>query len=131
MTAVQAENKLWGFVDNTGNITAEPQFKAVLTPFSEGLAGVRTIDGKAYAKTDGAIAFMADYDQLYPFEKGIAEVRKGTVSKEHIRRGFPISIGIGWGHWFYPCCYHHSHLAGESDSLSGGRTTAMKKSFLP
>ena len=112
MTAVQAENKLWGFVDNTGNITAEPQFKAVLTPFSEGLAGVRTIDGKAYAKTDGTIAFMADYDQLYPFEKGIAEVRKGTVSKEHIRRGFPISIGIGigWGHWFYPRCYHHSHF---------------------
>ena len=112
MTAVQAENKLWGFVDNTGNITAEPQFKAVLTPFSEGLAGVRTIDGKAYAKTDGTIAFMADYDQLYPFEKGIAEVRKGTVSKEHIRRGFPISIGIGigWGHWFCPRCYHHSHF---------------------
>lgn len=110
MTAVQAENKLWGFVDNTGHVTAEPQFKAVLTPFSEGLAGVRTIDGKAYAKTDGTIAFMADYDQLYPFEKGIAEVRKGTVSKEHIRRGFPISIGIGWGHWFYPRCYHHSHL---------------------
>lgn len=110
MTAVQAENKLWGFVDNTGNVRAEPQFKAVLTPFSEGLAGVRTIDGKAYAKTDGTIAFMADYDQLYPFEKGIAEVRKGTVSKEHIRRGFPISIGIGWGHWFYPCCYHHSHF---------------------
>jgi hypothetical protein len=112
MTAVQAENKLWGFVDNTGHVTAEPQFKAVLTPFSEGLAGVRTIDGKAYAKTDGTIAFMADYDQLYPFEKGIAEVRKGTVSKEHIRRGFPISIGIGigWGHWFYPRCYHHSHF---------------------
>lgn len=112
MTAVQAENKLWGFVDNTGHVTAEPQFKAVLTPFSEGLAGVRTIDGKAYAKTDGTIAFMADYDQLYPFEKGIAEVRKGAVSKEHIRRGFPISIGIGigWGHWFYPRCYHHSHF---------------------
>lgn len=112
MTAVQAENKLWGFVDNTGHVTAEPQFKAVLTPFSEGLAGVRTIDGKVYAKTDGTIAFMADYDQLYPFEKGIAEVRKGTVSKEHIRRGFPISIGIGigWGHWFYPRCYHHSHF---------------------
>lgn len=112
MTAVQAENKLWGFVDNTGHVTAEPQFKAVLKPFSEGLAGVRTIDGKAYAKTDGTIAFMADYDQLYPFEKGIAEVRKGTVSKEHIRRGFPISIGIGigWGHWFYPRCYHHSHF---------------------
>lgn len=112
MTAIQAENKLWGFVDNTGHVTAEPQFKAVLTPFSEGLAGVRTIDGKAYAKTDGTIAFMADYDQLYPFEKGIAEVRKGTVSKEHIRRGFPISIGIGigWGHWFYPRCYHHSHF---------------------
>lgn len=81
MTAVQAENKLWGFVDNTGNITAEPQFKAVLTPFSEGLAGVMTIDGKAYAKTDGTIAFMADYDQLYPFEKGIAEVRKGLSLK--------------------------------------------------
>lgn len=53
---------------------------------------------------------MADYDQLYPFEKGIAEVRKGAVSKEHIRRSFPISIGIGWGHWFYPRCYHQSHF---------------------
>ena len=103
ITAVQERNKLWGFIDNTGKILAEPQFKEVLTPFSEGLAGVRTVDGKGYAKPDGTIAFMADYDRIFPFENGIAEIREDEV-KETPRRGFPISISIGWGHWF-----HRSH----------------------
>lgn len=110
ITAVQDENKLWGFADNKGTITAKPQFKKILTPFSEGLAGVRTVDGNAYAKPDGTIAFMADYDQLFPFANGIAEIRKKELSRHRVRRDFPISIGISWGHWFYPRHYHHPHF---------------------
>lgn len=108
-TAVQDEDKLWGFLDNKGNVTAKPQFKAVLTGFSEGLAGVKTIDGNGYAKPDGTMAFMANYDKLYPFENGMAEVRTGeTVETTAVRR-FPISIGIGWGwgDWFHH--HHHYH----------------------
>ncbi len=109
LTSVQARNKLWGFVDNKGNTVAEPQFKDILTPFSEGLAGVRTIDGRAYVRSDGTIAFMADYDKLYPFENGIAEINDGEVRETVVNRGFPISIGIGWGNWFRPHHHHHHH----------------------
>lgn len=95
--AVQADNKLWGFIDTEGHVTAKPQFKAVLTPFSEGLSGVKTIDGSGYARPDGTIAFMADYDQLFPFKDGLAEVREGVAETRTVRSRPPISIGIGWG----------------------------------
>lgn len=97
LTAVQDQNKRWGFADSEGNITAAPQFTAVLTPFSEGLAGVATVDGNAYVKPDGTTAFAADYERLFPFEGGIAEVGKGEVRPAGVSGGFPISIGIGWG----------------------------------
>lgn len=106
MTAVEDAGKLWGFMNNEGQITAKPQFKAVLTPFSEGLAGVKTTDGNGYARPDGTIAFMAEFDKLYPFEEGLAEVRTGEVGETAVMRRFPVTIGIGWGwgHW-----YHHHH----------------------
>lgn len=106
MTAVQDAGKLWGFMDSEGHVTAVPQFKAVLTPFSEDLAGVKTTDGNGYAKPDGTIAFMAEFDKLYPFENGMAEVRTGEVGETAVMRRFPVTIGIGWGwgHW-----YHHHH----------------------
>lgn len=133
MTAVQAENKLWGFVDNTGNVRAEPQFKEVLTPFSEGLAGVRTIDGKAYAKTDGTIAFMADYEQLYPLRKESLKSGKEIFPK-HVSAVvflFPSVSESAGDIGFIPAITIIPISAGASDFLSGGRATAMKKSFLP
>ena len=108
-TSVEDDSKLWGFINDKGEVTAKPQFKAVLTAFAEGLAGVKTIDGNGYAKPDGTMAFMANYDKLYPFEDGMAEVRVGeTVETTAVRR-FPISIGIGWGwgHWFHHHHYYH------------------------
>lgn len=95
--AILGDSKLWGFIDTEGNVTAKPQFKAVLTPFSEGLSGVKTIDGNGYARPDGTIAFMADYDQLFPFRDGLAEVREGEVETRTVRSRPSISIGIGWG----------------------------------
>lgn len=106
--AVQDESKLWGFIDAEGRLTAKPQFKAVLTPFAEGLAGVKTLDGNGYARPDGTIAFMADYDQLFPFEDGLAEVREGEVETHAVRSRPPISIGIGWGDWL-AFRHHHHH----------------------
>lgn len=113
-TAVENDDKLWGFINTKGEVTAKPQFKAVLTEFSEGLAGVKTPDGNGYAKPDGTIAFMADYNQLFPFDDGIAEVREGQVTEVRERRGFPVSIGIGWGwgHWFHGHHHHHHRHSG-------------------
>lgn len=107
--AVQDESNLWGFIDAEGRVTAKPQFKAVLTPFAEGLAGVKTLDGNGYAKPDGTIAFMADYDQLFPFEDGLAEIREGEVETHAVRSRPPISIGIGWGWGDWLAFRHHHH----------------------
>lgn len=109
-TAVQEDNNLWGFMDAKGNRTSDAKYKAVYTPFSEGLAGVKTTDGNGYVKPDGTLAFMADYDRLYPFDDGLAEVREGVSRDTVRRRGLPISIGIGWGwgHWFRR--HHHFGL---------------------
>lgn len=107
--AVQDESKLWGFIDTEGRVTAKPQFKAVLTPFAEGLAGVKTLDSNGYARPDGTIAFMADYDQLFPFEDGLAEVREGEVETHAVRSRPPISIGIGWGWGDWLAFRHHHH----------------------
>lgn len=107
--AVQGESKLWGFIDAEGRVTAKPQFKAVLTPFAEGLAGVKTLDGNGYARPDGTIAFMADYDQLFPFEDGLAEIREGEVETHAVRSRPPISIGIGWGWGDWLAFRHHHH----------------------
>jgi len=107
--AIRDNSKLWGFIDTEGNVTAKPQFKAVLTPFSEGLSGVKTIDGNGYARPDGTIAFMADYDQLFPFKDGLAEVREGEVETRAVRSRPPISIGIGWGWGDWLAFRHHHH----------------------
>ena len=107
--AIRDDSKLWGFIDTEGNVTAKPQFKAVLTPFSEGLSGVKTIDGNGYARPDGTIAFMADYDQLFPFRDGLAEVREGEVETRAVRSLPPISIGIGWGWGDWLAFRHHHH----------------------
>lgn len=107
--AVQDESNLWGFIDAEGRVTAKPQFKAVLTPFAEGLAGVKTLDGNGYARPDGTIAFMADYDQLFPFEDGLAEIREGEVETHAVRSRPPISIGIGWGWGDWLAFRHHHH----------------------
>lgn len=107
--AIQGDSKLWGFIDTEGNVTAKPQFKAVLTPFSEGLSGVKTIDGNGYARPDGTIAFMADYDQLFSFKDGLAEVREGEVETRAVRSLPPISIGIGWGWGDWLAFRHHHH----------------------
>lgn len=107
--AIRDDSKLWGFIDTEGHVTAKPQFKAVLTPFSEGLSGVKTIDGNGYARPDGTIAFMADYDQLFPFRDGLAEVREGEVETRAVRSLPPISIGIGWGWGDWLAFRHHHH----------------------
>lgn len=107
--AVQGESKLWGFIDTEGRVTAKPQFKAVLAPFAEGLAAVKTIDGNGYARPDGTIAFMADYDQLFPFKDGLAEIREGEVETHAVRSRPPISIGIGWGWGDWLAFRHHHH----------------------
>ena len=101
---MQDNQNLWGFVDSKGVQVIAPQYKAVYTPFSEGLAGVSTVDGKGYIHPDGRLAFMADYAQLFPFHDGIAEYRTGKITPSgyyaspSVSIGIGIGIGIGHGH---------------------------------
>lgn len=105
LTAVENDDKLWGFIDSAGRVTAEPVFSAVVTPFSEGLAGVVTKDGKAYARPDGSIAFHADYDRIYAFDNGLAEYLEGEAVYARSRSPISIGIGIGIG-WGHRHCHH-------------------------
>ena len=99
ITAVENEKRLWGFLNEKGEITASPRFKEVLTPMSEGLAGVMTEDGKAYAGSDGTIAFHAGFDRIYPFRNGLAEYREGELVERRVTPVISIGWGWGWGRW--------------------------------
>lgn len=103
-TAVQNEDKLWGFINAKGETTAEPIFKKVVTPFHEGLAGVVTKDGKAYARPDGTVAFQADFDRIYAFQDGLAEYRVGELVERRpgLRLGWGFRWGFGWRHRYHP-----------------------------
>lgn len=71
------KNKLWGFVDQEGRQVIEPKFKDVLTGFSEGIAYVKTSRTKKVAiDTKGNILFEIPYDEIAPFENGLAEYRR-------------------------------------------------------
>ena len=79
LTAVKNKEGLWGFINDEGTVAVKPQFKRVMTEFSEDLAGVKTIDGGAYIKPDGTIAFMADGERK-DAEVAILEAKGGKFT---------------------------------------------------
>jgi hypothetical protein len=64
----------WGFINKEGNMAIAAKFYMAL-PFDEGLAPVRTSDGKwGYVGTDGNMAIGSKYDKALAFANGIAQV---------------------------------------------------------
>lgn len=71
------ENGRYGFKNSEGYVIILPILKDIFTPFSEGIAFVRSQNGKKIAiNTTGTELFEAPYDKLFPFHDGLAEYQR-------------------------------------------------------
>lgn len=76
----------WGFVDKTGKVVINPQFKSV-SNFSDGLCGVRNDDGKwGFINKEGTITINYQFDEANDFKNGKCIVtssnKDGVIDKE-------------------------------------------------
>jgi len=76
----------WGFVDKTGKVIINPQFKAV-SNFSDGLCGVKNDDGKwGFIDKEGTITINYQFDGANDFKNGKCIVtsanKDGVIDKE-------------------------------------------------
>ena len=95
LAAVKRGGK-WGFVDTEGKTVIRPQFSDLLYGFREGLACVRQ-DGKlAVIDTSGNVIFKKNFNLIFPFHDGLAEVRK-TKKKLNVLQaiGYGVNIALG------------------------------------
>src|SRR5688572_22466534 len=86
------QDRIWGYINRTGEIVIEPQFFAA-NEFSEGLAAVRLGGTYGYIDSGGEFVLPAKYDLAEPFRNGLALVhidgkpymidKKGTIQFEH------------------------------------------------
>lgn len=75
------EKGRWGFQDASGKTVLPPVYQAVLTGFSEGIALVKNSKGRTVAiDSQGKELFAAPYDQVFPFQDGLAETRRKVRS---------------------------------------------------
>lgn len=75
------EKNRWGFKDEKGNIMLTSVYRAIVTDFREGIAFVVDDKGKQVAIDEkGKVLFAAPYDEVSPFQDGLAEVRR------HVKR---------------------------------------------
>lgn len=75
------EKGRWGFQDENGKTVLAPVYKNVLTEFHEGIAFVKDSKGKQAAIDEkGQVLFAAPYDEVFPFQNGLAEVRRHVKS---------------------------------------------------
>ena len=75
------EKGRWGFQDASGKTVLPPVYQAVLTGFSEGIAFVKNSKGRTVAiDSQGKELFAAPYDQVFPFQDGLAETRRKVRS---------------------------------------------------
>lgn len=71
------ENKLYGFKNEHDEVVIQPQFKEIITPFSEGIAFVKNDRRKIVAIDEkGHELFIAPSDEIEPYENGLAEYRR-------------------------------------------------------
>ena len=85
MVNEEGEEK-WGFVDNTGKVVINPQFKSV-SNFSDGLCGVRNDDGKwGFINKEGTITINYQFDGAQDFKNSKCIVtssnKDGVINKE-------------------------------------------------
>ncbi len=76
----------WGFVDKTGKIVINPQFKAV-SYFSDGLCGVKSDDGRwGFINREGTITINYQFDETSDFRNNkcivMSSNKYGVIDKE-------------------------------------------------
>lgn len=75
------EKGRWGFRDANQRTVLAPVYREVRGDFSEGIAFVVNAQGKSVAiDTQGRELFAAPYDQVFPFQDGLAETRRTVRS---------------------------------------------------
>jgi hypothetical protein len=62
------------FIDKSGNVVIQPQSNEV-TPFSEGLAGIKINDQWGYMDKTGAIVIQPQFQAAKTFSQGLAPIR--------------------------------------------------------
>lgn len=71
------EKGKYGILDDRGIRVTAPLYRAVLAPFSEGIAFVQLSDGrKGGIDGSGKLLFTAEFDSVGPYEDGLAEYRR-------------------------------------------------------
>ena len=73
--AVRADNGLWGFINNKGDVVIDCKFHGV-NDFSEGLAAVRISDQWGFMNETGKVIIPCRYDEVRNFSEGLAAVRQ-------------------------------------------------------
>lgn len=82
----------WGFINEKGEVVIPIAFRSV-TSFSEGLAGV---DNRLYIDKTGEVEFTLEiyYDEIYPFEGGVALVGRNKQYGYIDRSGKEVVLSI-------------------------------------
>lgn len=94
------KTKLWGFENNDGQQVIAPQFKSVLTEFSQNRAFVKNQKGKIVAiDGTGQELFTVEADSVQPYRGGLAETQRKTGGFNFLGAVAGIAIGLGGGDW--------------------------------
>lgn len=129
------KTKRYGFKTIHDDIVIAPQFKDVLTNFSEDRAFVKNNNGKHVAiDSTGAELFTVEADYVYPYKHGLAEIQRkasgfsllGAIAGIALGGGFGgshdtglgisigsdgIGLGVGYGYGYNDFWdYHHNHF---------------------
>jgi len=70
------DNRLWGFIDEEGNVIVPLEFNEV-SDFYNGLAWVRQEHRWGIIDGDGNVVVPIDFDEIHGFSEGLAWVRQG------------------------------------------------------
>lgn len=94
------KTKLWGFENSAGQQVIAPQFKRVLTEFSQNRAFVKNQKGKIVAiDGSGQELFTVEADTVQPYRGGLAEIQRKTGGFNFLGAVAGIAIGLGGGGW--------------------------------
>lgn len=92
------QTKRYGFKNQNDDIVIAPQFKDVLTDFSEDRAFVKNNKGKRVAiDGTGTELFTVDADYVYPYHNGLAEIQRKASGFNLLGAIAGVALGAGFG----------------------------------
>lgn len=97
------EKNRWGFRDETDKVILAPVYKEVVTEFQEGIAFVVDDKGRQVAINEkGQVLFAAPYDEVFPFQDGLAEVRRHVSGFNWASLASLTLANVFWNQgWYY------------------------------